>query len=63
MKRKKTRKPPVAASPAPGNLNRKEKKALKNAIQALNTQADALGIMDPLELEPVLIYALKEKKK
>ena len=63
MKRKKTRKPPAAGSPAPENLSPKEKKALKNSIQVLNNQADALGIMDPLELEPVLIYSLKERKK
>jgi hypothetical protein len=60
MKRKKTLKPPAAASSAPGNLSPKEKRALKNSIQALNNQADALGILDPLELEPVLIYSLKE---
>jgi hypothetical protein len=63
MKRKKTRKPPAAASPAPGNLSRKEKKTLKNSIQALNNQADALGILDPLGHEPVLIYSLKERQK
>ena len=60
MKKEKTRKPPAAASSGPGNLSPKEKKALKNSIQALNRQADALGILDPLELEPVLIYSLKE---
>jgi hypothetical protein len=63
MKRKKPRKPPAAASPAPGRLSLKDKKALKNSIQALNDQADALGILDPLELEPVLIYSLKERQK
>jgi len=63
MKKEKTRKPPAAASPAPGNLSPKEKKALKNSIQGLNSQVSALGILDPLELEPVLIYSLKERKK
>ena len=63
MKRKMTRKPPAAASSASGNLSPKEKKALKNSIQALNRQADALGILDPLELEPVLIYSLKERQE
>ena len=63
MKRKKTRKTAAVASPAPGNLSPKGKKALKNSIQALNNQANALGILDPLELEPVLIYSLKEGQK
>ncbi|MBP1715873.1 MAG: hypothetical protein H6Q42_4076 [Deltaproteobacteria bacterium] len=62
MKRKTIRKP-AATSPAIADLSRKEKKALKNSIQALNNQANALGILDPLELEPVLIYSLSERKK
>ncbi len=60
MRKEKIRKPPTAASPGSGNLSPKEKKALKKSIQALNSQADALGVLDPLDLEPVLIYALKE---
>jgi hypothetical protein len=63
MKRKKTRKPPAVTSPATANLSRKEKTALKNSIQALNNQANALGTLDPLELEPVLIYSLQERTK
>jgi len=51
-----------ASSPA-GNLSPKEKKALKAGIQAMNSQADALGVLDPLELEPVLVYSLKERGK
>ena len=63
MEKIKTCKAPVAARPVAGNLSPKEKKGLKNAIQGLNSQAAALGLMDPLELEPTLIYSLEERKK
>jgi hypothetical protein len=63
MKKMKTRKAPAAARPAPGNLSPKEKKSLKTAIDSMNSQADALGLLNPLELEPTLIYSLKEGKK
>jgi hypothetical protein len=63
MKKLKTRKAPAAARPVLGNLSPEEKKALKGAIEGLNNQADALGFLNPLELEPALIYSLKEKKK
>jgi hypothetical protein len=60
MKKEKIRKTPAAPSSAPANLSPKERKALKSSIQALNNQADTLGILDPLGLEPALIYSLKE---
>jgi hypothetical protein len=63
MKRKQIPKPSAAATPQMAILSPKEKKALKTAIQAMNRQADALGILDPLELEPVLVYSLQERRK
>ena len=63
MKRKRTRKPLGGASSPAGNLSPKEKKALKVSIQAANSQADGLGILDALELEPVLVYSLQERRK
>jgi len=63
MKRKRTRKPIVGALSAAGNLSPKEKKALRVSIQAANSQADALGILDALELEPVLVFSLQERRK
>jgi hypothetical protein len=63
MKREKIRKKPGAGFSAVAVLSPQEKKALKNSIQGLNAQAEALGILDPLELEPVLLYSLKEGGK
>jgi len=63
MKKEKIRKKAAAGFAAVADLSPQEKKALKNSIQALNTQAEALGILDPLELEPVLVYSLGEGEK
>lgn len=63
MKNEKIRQKAPAGLAAVANLSRREKNALKNSIQALNNQAESLGILDPLEMEPVLIYSLEEGKK
>lgn len=63
MKRKRMPQPSLAPSSPSGKLSPKEKKALKTAIQAMNRQAEALGTLDPLEFEPVLVYSLKEGRK
>jgi hypothetical protein len=44
-------------------LSPKEKKALQSAIQSVHGQSDRLGLLNPLELEPVLIYSLEERRK
>lgn len=63
MNRKKTSKNPGAGFPATAVLSPKEKKALKNAIRALNGQAESLGVLDPLEMEPVLVYSFAGREK
>jgi len=44
-------------------LSPKEKKALQAAVQSVHGLSDRLGLLDPLELEPVLIYSLEERRK
>ncbi len=44
-------------------LGQKEKKALQGAIQSVHEQSNHFGFLDPLELEPVLIYSLEERRK
>ncbi len=44
-------------------LSPKEKRTLQTAVQSVHEQSDRLGFLDPLELEPVLIYSLEERRK
>jgi len=44
-------------------LSPKEKRALQTAVQSVHELSDRLGLLDPLELEPVLIYSLEERRK
>jgi hypothetical protein len=44
-----------------GKLNRKELKALKVSVKFLNEQADRLGLLDPLETEPAMVFLAKGK--
>jgi hypothetical protein len=37
-----------------------EAEALKSAIERLTAQAESLGLLDPLDVEPVLIYEPQE---
>ncbi len=48
------------ASPHP---IRKERGALQADLQLLKEQVESLGILDPLELEPAIIYFPVEEKK
>jgi len=43
--------------------NRKERELLLASVQQLDEQSDRLGIMDPTETEPALIYSPWEGKK
>ena len=39
-----------------------EAEALKAAIQRLTAQAESLGLLDPLDLEPALMYEPQERQ-
>lgn len=43
--------------------NRKEREAYLVSVQQLDEQSDRLGILDPLETEPAILYSPMEEKK
>jgi hypothetical protein len=42
---------------------RKEKKAFLASIQQADEQCDRLGLLDPLELEPAILYFPSEEEE
>ena len=43
--------------------NKKEKGAFLAAVHQLDEQSDRLGILDPLETEPAILYSPREGKQ
>jgi len=43
--------------------NRKEREALLKAVQQMDDQGDRLGLMDPTETEPALLFMPSEGKR
>jgi hypothetical protein len=43
--------------------NKKEREAFLVAVHQLDEQSDRLGIPDPLETEPAILYSPMEEKK
>ncbi|NWF53723.1 MAG: hypothetical protein HXY45_02895 [Syntrophaceae bacterium] len=43
--------------------NRKEKDLFLASVQQLDEQSDRLGILDPPETEPAILYSPMEEKK
>jgi len=41
-------------------LNAKEKKALQAAVKAFHEQSERLGLLDPLDAEPAVLFFAKE---
>jgi len=44
-------------------LNSKEIEALQVAVKVLNEQSEQLGLLDPLEVEPTIIFFAEEGKR
>jgi hypothetical protein len=44
-------------------LKSKEKKALLSSVQQLDEQCDRLGLLDPTDSEPVILYSPQEGKR
>jgi hypothetical protein len=44
-------------------LRDKEKRAFQDALQQMNEQCDQLGILDPTETEPAILYSPMEGKR
>lgn len=44
-------------------LKAKEMEAFKASVKILNQQADRLGFLDPMEIEPAMIYSAEEGGK
>ena len=44
-------------------LKPKEMEDFKASVEVLNEQADWLGLLDPIELEPAMIYSAEEGGK
>lgn len=44
-------------------LNSKEMEALQAAVKVLNEQSEQLGLLDPLEVEPAIIFFAEEGKR
>lgn len=44
-------------------LNSKEREALQAAVKVLNEQSEQLGLLDPLEVEPAIIFFAEEGKR
>jgi hypothetical protein len=43
--------------------NKKEREALLASVRQLDEQSDRLGILDPLETEPAILYSPMEEEK
>jgi hypothetical protein len=44
-------------------LNPKEMEALEGSVKVLNEEAERLGLLDPMEIEPATIYSAEEEKR
>lgn len=44
-------------------LNSKEREALQAAVKILNEQSEQLGLLDPLETEPAILFFAEEGKR
>ena len=44
-------------------LNPKERKTLQSAVKLLNVQVERLGLLDPLDVEPAMIFFPKEEQR
>jgi len=44
-------------------LNPKEMEALEGSVKILNEEAERLGLLDPMEIEPATIYSAEEGKR
>ncbi len=44
-------------------LDGKEKEALQAAVKVLHEQSEQLGLLDPLDVEPALIFFAEEGKR
>jgi len=64
MRRRASRKSPNLQGRFPLSLsNKKEREAFLAAVQQLDEQSDRLGIPDPPETEPAILYSPLEGKK
>lgn len=44
-------------------LRSKEKKALQAAVKAMEKQSEQLGLLDPMEAEPAVLFFAEEGKR
>ena len=44
-------------------LNAKEREALQAAVKVLNEQNEQLGLLDPLDADPAIIFFAEEGKR
>lgn len=44
-------------------LNSKELEALQAAVEVFNEQSEKLGLLDPLEAEPAILFFAEEGKR
>ena len=44
-------------------LNKKEREAFLSAVKQLDEQCERLGLMDPIETEPAILYTPREGRK
>jgi hypothetical protein len=44
-------------------LKKKEEKAFLAAARQLEEEYDRLGLLDPMEIEPAVVYAAREERK
>lgn len=44
-------------------VNSREREALQTAVKVLNEQSEQLGLLDPLDAEPAIIFFAEEEKR
>jgi hypothetical protein len=64
MEKQRSNKPEKFMLEIPGiRVNSKEMEALQAAVKVLNEQSGQLGLLDPLEAEPAIIFSAEEGKR
>jgi hypothetical protein len=64
MEKQRSNKPEKFKLEIPGiRVNSKEREALQTAVKVLNEQSEQLGLLDPLDAEPAIIFFAEEEKR
>jgi len=64
MKKERAGKPGNRHKKTPGRrMGARETRTLRASLKRLHEQADQLGLLDPVEVEPAMIYSAAEGKQ